>query len=29
MNMIKYNEMYPAIEGEGIWQGYLCYFMTL
>lgn len=27
--MIKYNEIYPAIEGEGIWQGYLCYFVRL
>jgi 7-carboxy-7-deazaguanine synthase len=25
--MIKINEMYPAIEGEGVWQGLLCYFI--
>lgn len=25
--MIKYSEIYPAIEGEGYWQGYLCYFV--
>lgn len=25
--MIKYNEIYPAIEGEGIWQGMLSYFV--
>lgn len=25
--MININEMYPAIEGEGIWQGLLCYFI--
>lgn len=25
--MIKYNEIYQAIEGEGVWQGYLSYFI--
>lgn len=27
MSLIKINELYPAIEGEGIWQGLLCYFV--